>query len=200
MLNRLFSCGKFCGHVIKQILLLWYERHFSASFLPQAILSSSSKDNNSHKDDGLFKAPPPPPKVIKSETIPTRLNQDIVTALKCRKEHKEVRPEDVRGGALSLQLNAYLCSAFMSFVCMLLGNNLCFSYPAKLLLPIWCWPVKGEHSFDARQTLYCLFEPQLVMAAAMWTVAVNLNSPTACVIYRRAFGPQISLLATHPPR
>ncbi|XP_051275758.1 wings apart-like protein homolog [Dicentrarchus labrax] len=54
-----------------------------------AILSSS-KDSNSHKDDGLFKAPPPPPKVIKSETIPTRLNQDIVTALKCRKEHKEL--------------------------------------------------------------------------------------------------------------
>ncbi|XP_069549006.1 wings apart-like protein homolog [Brachyistius frenatus] len=55
-----------------------------------AILSSSSKDSNSHKDDGLFKAPPPPPKVIKSETIPTRLNQDIVTALKCRKEDKEL--------------------------------------------------------------------------------------------------------------
>ncbi|XP_047459262.1 wings apart-like protein homolog [Mugil cephalus] len=55
-----------------------------------AILSSSSKDSNSHKDDGLFKAPPPPPKVIKSETIPTRPNQDIVTALKCRKEHKEL--------------------------------------------------------------------------------------------------------------
>ncbi|XP_053292233.1 wings apart-like protein homolog isoform X1 [Pleuronectes platessa] len=55
-----------------------------------AILSSSSKDSNSNKDDGLFKAPPPPPKVIKSETLPTRLNQDIVTALKCRKEHKEL--------------------------------------------------------------------------------------------------------------
>ncbi|XP_054653810.1 wings apart-like protein homolog [Dunckerocampus dactyliophorus] len=52
--------------------------------------SSSSKDSNSHKDDGLFKAPPPPPKVIKSETIPTRPYQDIVTALKCRKEHKEL--------------------------------------------------------------------------------------------------------------
>uniref|UniRef100_A0A8C6LUK5 Wings apart-like protein homolog n=1 Tax=Nothobranchius furzeri TaxID=105023 RepID=A0A8C6LUK5_NOTFU len=47
-------------------------------------------DSNSHKDDGLFKAPPPPPKVIKSETMPTRLNQDIVTALKCRKEDKEL--------------------------------------------------------------------------------------------------------------
>ncbi|MEQ2248262.1 hypothetical protein ILYODFUR_017440, partial [Ilyodon furcidens] len=54
-----------------------------------AILSSSNKDNNAHKDDGLFKAPPPPPKVIKSETIPTRPNQEIVTALKCRKEDKE---------------------------------------------------------------------------------------------------------------
>uniref|UniRef100_A0A6Q2ZIX6 Wings apart-like protein homolog n=1 Tax=Esox lucius TaxID=8010 RepID=A0A6Q2ZIX6_ESOLU len=41
-------------------------------------------------DDGLFKAPPPPPKVIKSVTIPTQPYQDIVTALKCRKEHKEL--------------------------------------------------------------------------------------------------------------
>ncbi|XP_068424128.1 wings apart-like protein homolog [Clinocottus analis] len=62
----------------------------SRSQTAPAVLSSSSKDSNSHKDDGLFKAPPPPPKVIKSETIPTRLNQDIVTALKCRKEHKEL--------------------------------------------------------------------------------------------------------------
>lgn len=62
----------------------------SRSQTAPAILSSSSKDSNSHKDDGLFKAPPPPPKVIKSETIPTRPNQDIVTALKCRKEHKEL--------------------------------------------------------------------------------------------------------------
>lgn len=53
-------------------------------------MSSSSKDTNSHKDDGVFKAPPPPPKVIKSVTIPTVPYQDIVTALKCRKEHKEV--------------------------------------------------------------------------------------------------------------
>ncbi|KAM7408483.1 hypothetical protein PAMA_002282 [Pampus argenteus] len=62
----------------------------SRSQTAPAVLSSSSKDNNSHKDDGLFKAPPPPPKVIKSETMPTRPNQDIVTALKCRKEHKEL--------------------------------------------------------------------------------------------------------------
>ncbi|XP_041865848.1 wings apart-like protein homolog [Melanotaenia boesemani] len=62
----------------------------SRSQTAPAMLSSSSKDSNSHKDDGLFKAPPPPPKVIKSETIPTRLNQDIVTALKCRKEDKEL--------------------------------------------------------------------------------------------------------------
>uniref|UniRef100_A0A8C6LSZ3 WAPL cohesin release factor a n=1 Tax=Nothobranchius furzeri TaxID=105023 RepID=A0A8C6LSZ3_NOTFU len=67
-----------------------HEPHFFARFPPQAVLSSSSKDSNSHKDDGLFKAPPPPPKVIKSETMPTRLNQDIVTALKCRKEDKEL--------------------------------------------------------------------------------------------------------------
>uniref|UniRef100_A0AAY4AUW5 Wings apart-like protein homolog n=1 Tax=Denticeps clupeoides TaxID=299321 RepID=A0AAY4AUW5_9TELE len=52
--------------------------------------SSGSKETNSHKDDGVFKAPPPPPKVMKSVTIPTQLNQDIVTTLKCRKEHKEL--------------------------------------------------------------------------------------------------------------
>ncbi|CAB1338048.1 unnamed protein product [Coregonus sp. 'balchen'] len=52
--------------------------------------SGSSKEANSHKDDGLFKAPPcPPPKVIKSVSFPTEPYQDIVTALKCRKEHKE---------------------------------------------------------------------------------------------------------------
>ncbi|XP_037127356.1 wings apart-like protein homolog [Syngnathus acus] len=58
-----------------------------------AVLSSGAsggKDGDSRKDDGVFKAPPPPPKVIKSETIPTRPYQDIVTALKCRKEHKEL--------------------------------------------------------------------------------------------------------------
>uniref|UniRef100_A0A8C7UN86 Wings apart-like protein homolog n=1 Tax=Oncorhynchus mykiss TaxID=8022 RepID=A0A8C7UN86_ONCMY len=53
--------------------------------------SGGSKDANSHKDDGLFKAPPcPPPKVIKSVSFPTEPYQDIVTALKCRKEHKEL--------------------------------------------------------------------------------------------------------------
>lgn len=139
MLSRLFSCGKLCGHVIKQILLLWYEPHSSASFPPQAILSSSSKDSNSHKDDGLFKAPPPPPKVIKSETIPTRLNQDIVTALKCRKEHKEVSLEVtgmffgcLRGGAFFCSL--ILVFRFKTFICMVLQiivlfhNQLSFFY------------------------------------------------------------------------
>ncbi|XP_077095750.1 wings apart-like protein homolog isoform X3 [Siphateles boraxobius] len=58
--------------------------------VPKTSVSSSSKDTNSHKDDGVFKAPPPPPKVIKSVTIPTVPYQDIVTALKCRKEHKEL--------------------------------------------------------------------------------------------------------------
>uniref|UniRef100_A0A8C1PLC6 Wings apart-like protein homolog n=1 Tax=Cyprinus carpio TaxID=7962 RepID=A0A8C1PLC6_CYPCA len=62
----------------------------SASSHTVASVSSSSKDTNSHKDDGVFKAPPPPPKVIKSVTIPTEPYQDIVTALKCRKEHKEL--------------------------------------------------------------------------------------------------------------
>ncbi|XP_052001970.1 wings apart-like protein homolog isoform X2 [Xyrauchen texanus] len=58
--------------------------------VPKASVSDGSKDTNSHKDDGVFKAPPPPPKVIKSVTIPTEPYQDIVTALKCRKEHKEL--------------------------------------------------------------------------------------------------------------
>lgn len=85
------SLNRFCGCRLSSVSLFPLPP-------PQAILSSggssssgsSSKDSNSHKDDGLFKAPPPPPKVIKSETIPTRPYQDIVTALKCRKEHKEV--------------------------------------------------------------------------------------------------------------
>ncbi|XP_051501724.1 wings apart-like protein homolog [Myxocyprinus asiaticus] len=58
--------------------------------VPKASVSGGSKDTNSHKDDGVFKAPPPPPKVIKSVTIPTEPYQDIVTALKCRTEHKEL--------------------------------------------------------------------------------------------------------------
>ncbi|XP_030642480.1 wings apart-like protein homolog [Chanos chanos] len=57
---------------------------------PKPSVSSSSKETNAHKDDGVFKAPPPPPKVIKSVTIPTQPYQDIVTALKCRTEHKEL--------------------------------------------------------------------------------------------------------------
>uniref|UniRef100_A0A6Q2XP78 Wings apart-like protein homolog n=1 Tax=Esox lucius TaxID=8010 RepID=A0A6Q2XP78_ESOLU len=59
---------------------------------PPHVPRGSSKDStNSHKDDGLFKAPPcPPPKVIKSVSFPTEPYQDIVTALKCRKEHKEL--------------------------------------------------------------------------------------------------------------
>ncbi|XP_063075286.1 wings apart-like protein homolog isoform X2 [Engraulis encrasicolus] len=54
--------------------------------------SSTSKDASSSaaKDDGVFKAPQPPPKVIKTTTVPTEPYQDIVTALKCRKEHKEL--------------------------------------------------------------------------------------------------------------
>ncbi|XP_016113508.1 wings apart-like protein homolog [Sinocyclocheilus grahami] len=58
--------------------------------LSQAASSGGSKESNTHKDDGVFKAPAPPPKVIKSVTIPTEPYQDMVTALKCRKEHKEL--------------------------------------------------------------------------------------------------------------
>uniref|UniRef100_A0AAR2LJ14 Wings apart-like protein homolog n=1 Tax=Pygocentrus nattereri TaxID=42514 RepID=A0AAR2LJ14_PYGNA len=53
--------------------------------------SGGSKESNLPKgDEGVFKTPPLPPKVIKSVTIPTEPYQDIVTALKCRKEHKEL--------------------------------------------------------------------------------------------------------------
>ncbi|KAG9341840.1 hypothetical protein JZ751_018564 [Albula glossodonta] len=62
----------------------------SRSQTAPASLSGGSRETNSHRDDGVFKAPPPPPKVIKSVTIPTEPYQDIVTALKCRKEHKEL--------------------------------------------------------------------------------------------------------------
>ncbi|XP_077115428.1 wings apart-like protein homolog isoform X1 [Ranitomeya variabilis] len=47
-------------------------------------------ETSAPKDDGVFKAPAPPPKVIKTVTVPTQPYQDIVTALKCRKEHKEL--------------------------------------------------------------------------------------------------------------
>ncbi|XP_051778802.1 wings apart-like protein homolog [Erpetoichthys calabaricus] len=49
----------------------------------------STKETASRKDDGLFKAPPPP-RVVKSVTVPSQPYQDIVTALKCRKEDKEL--------------------------------------------------------------------------------------------------------------
>lgn len=56
---------------------------------PSVAVRLSSKEPN-QKDDGVFKAPAPPPKVIKTVTIPTQPYQDIVTALKCRKEDKEL--------------------------------------------------------------------------------------------------------------
>uniref|UniRef100_A0A8C4HDY0 Wings apart-like protein homolog n=1 Tax=Dicentrarchus labrax TaxID=13489 RepID=A0A8C4HDY0_DICLA len=55
-----------------------------------APVRSSKEPSDAHKDDGVFKAPPPPPKVTKCVTLPTDLYQDTVTALKCRKEHKEL--------------------------------------------------------------------------------------------------------------
>uniref|UniRef100_A0A8C4HDG5 Wings apart-like protein homolog n=1 Tax=Dicentrarchus labrax TaxID=13489 RepID=A0A8C4HDG5_DICLA len=54
------------------------------------VRGSSKEPSDAHKDDGVFKAPPPPPKVTKCVTLPTDLYQDTVTALKCRKEHKEL--------------------------------------------------------------------------------------------------------------
>ncbi|XP_030060849.1 wings apart-like protein homolog [Microcaecilia unicolor] len=57
---------------------------------PKRQVRPPSNDVSRPKDDGVFKAPAPPPKVIKTVTIPTQPYQDIVTALKCRKEHKEL--------------------------------------------------------------------------------------------------------------
>ncbi|XP_053306593.1 wings apart-like protein homolog isoform X2 [Spea bombifrons] len=59
---------------------------------PQKAQTAPAKpaETPSSKDDGLFKAPAPPPRVIKTVTIPTQPYQDIVTTLKCRKEHKEL--------------------------------------------------------------------------------------------------------------
>uniref|UniRef100_A0A674E3K7 Wings apart-like protein homolog n=1 Tax=Salmo trutta TaxID=8032 RepID=A0A674E3K7_SALTR len=84
-------CGCFCC-VQSPAKAVYNARHWNQPEPEEMPLvsSGSSKDTNSHKDDGLFKAPPPPPKVIKSVTIPTQPYQDIVTALKCRKEHKEL--------------------------------------------------------------------------------------------------------------
>ncbi|KAK5850411.1 hypothetical protein PBY51_001294 [Eleginops maclovinus] len=57
---------------------------------PGSAGGSSKELSDAKKDEGLFKAPPPPPKVTKCVTLPTDLYQDTVTALKCRKEHKEL--------------------------------------------------------------------------------------------------------------
>ncbi|XP_041671459.1 wings apart-like protein homolog [Cheilinus undulatus] len=57
---------------------------------PVAAGASSKEPTETQKDDNVFKAPPPPPKVTKCVTVPTDLYQDAVTALKCRKEHKEL--------------------------------------------------------------------------------------------------------------
>ncbi|XP_045924164.1 wings apart-like protein homolog [Micropterus dolomieu] len=58
--------------------------------VPVSAGGSSKEPSDAQKDEGVFKAPPPPPKVTKCVTLPTDLYQDTVTALKCRKEHKEL--------------------------------------------------------------------------------------------------------------
>ncbi|KAG9485234.1 hypothetical protein GDO78_008361 [Eleutherodactylus coqui] len=70
--------------------------HPEAEELPSLPVSKAQSapikpsETSAPKDDGVFKAPAPPPKVIKTVTIPTQPYQDIVTALKCKKEHKEL--------------------------------------------------------------------------------------------------------------
>lgn len=53
--------------------------------------SSVAPSDSQNKDDGVFKAPPPPPKVSKCVRVPSDPCQETVTALRCHKEHKEVR-------------------------------------------------------------------------------------------------------------
>lgn len=57
---------------------------------PAAAGAPTKEPSDAQKNDDVFKAPPPPPKVTKCVTLPTDLYQDAVTALKCRKEHKEL--------------------------------------------------------------------------------------------------------------
>lgn len=57
---------------------------------PQSVTVRLSSKEPNQKDDGVFKAPAPPVKVIKTVTVPTQPYQEIVTALKCRKEDKEL--------------------------------------------------------------------------------------------------------------
>ncbi|EHB14545.1 Wings apart-like protein-like protein [Heterocephalus glaber] len=57
---------------------------------PQNVTVRLSSKEPNQKDDGIFKAPTPPLKVIKTVTLPTQPYQDIVIALKCRKEDKEL--------------------------------------------------------------------------------------------------------------
>ncbi len=71
--------------------LLVFIKNLPSSYQAPVSAGGSSKEpSNAQKDEGVFKAPPPPPKVTKCVTLPTDLYQDAVTALKCRKEHKEV--------------------------------------------------------------------------------------------------------------
>lgn len=70
-----------------------YQERFTLSLFQEPLPAGGSSKEVSdavQKDEGVFKAPPPPPKVTKCVTVPTDLYQDQVTALKCRKEHKEV--------------------------------------------------------------------------------------------------------------
>ncbi|XP_039199336.1 wings apart-like protein homolog isoform X2 [Crotalus tigris] len=62
----------------------------ASQLLKNPSVPARSSKEAAPKDDGVFKAPAPPPKVIKTVTLPTQPYQEIVTALKCRKEDKEL--------------------------------------------------------------------------------------------------------------
>uniref|UniRef100_G3RIA6 Wings apart-like protein homolog n=1 Tax=Gorilla gorilla gorilla TaxID=9595 RepID=G3RIA6_GORGO len=78
---------------------------------PQSVTVRLSSKEPNQKDDGVFKAPAPPSKVIKTVTIPTQPYQDIVTALKCRREDKEV----------SISIFLIMCFAYGFYIVIMYG-------------------------------------------------------------------------------
>lgn len=109
-----------------------------------------------------------------------------MTAVKCRKEDKEVSSGHnemfifflVTAGEKQL---IYLIFLYSFACCYKFCFSFCF-YPFDA-----GHTIKGWLSFHGCQAHYCLFEPHCELKVAIRTSADNLNTPTACVIYRRAF-------------
>lgn len=99
---------------------------------PVSAGGSGKESSEAQKDAGVFKAPPPPPKVTKCVTVPTDLYQDQVTALKCRKEHKEVAETPF---TLSTRVSQPTCAVSSPGYFMLARVRRCF--PA-----VYCRPAR----------------------------------------------------------